>query len=47
MKLLSKQVLLGKMQPKRKVLLDVFDGMVVFRAPRVEDKVDAEFLSTI
>ncbi len=36
---LSKQMLLGKVQPKSKVLLDVFDGMVVFRAPRVADEV--------
>ncbi len=36
---LSKQMLLGKVQPKSKVLLDVFDGMVVFRAPRVEEAV--------
>jgi ATP-dependent Clp protease ATP-binding subunit ClpB len=31
---LSKQMLLGKVQPKSKVMLDVFDGQVVFRAPR-------------
>ncbi len=36
---LSKQMLLGKVQPKSKVLLDVFDGQVVFRAPRVEEAV--------
>ncbi len=36
---LSKQMLLGKVQPKSKVLLDVFDGHVVFRAPRVEEAV--------
>jgi ATP-dependent Clp protease ATP-binding subunit ClpB len=34
---LSKQMLLGKVQPKSKVLLDVFDGQVVFRAPRTEE----------
>ncbi|MBK8564114.1 MAG: hypothetical protein IPN76_12445 [Saprospiraceae bacterium] len=36
---LSKQMLLGKVLAKRKVVLDVFDGMVVFRAPRVEEAV--------
>lgn len=30
---LSKQLLLNKIQPKSTVLLDVFDGMVVFRQP--------------
>ncbi|MCU0348486.1 MAG: hypothetical protein MUC59_16220 [Saprospiraceae bacterium] len=34
---LSKQMLLGKVQPKSKVMLDVFVGQVVFRAPRVEE----------
>jgi ATP-dependent Clp protease ATP-binding subunit ClpB len=36
---LSKQMLLGKVQPKTKVMLDVFDGHVVFRAPRVEEAI--------
>jgi ATP-dependent Clp protease ATP-binding subunit ClpB len=31
---LSRQMLLGKVQPRSKVMLDVFDGQVVFRAPR-------------
>jgi hypothetical protein len=31
---LSKQMLLGKVQPKGKTMLDVFDGQVVFRARR-------------
>lgn len=35
---LSKQMLLGKVQPKSKVVLDVFDGQIVFRAPRAEEK---------
>ncbi|MBK8700621.1 MAG: ATP-dependent chaperone ClpB [Saprospiraceae bacterium] len=30
---LSKQLLLNKIQPKSKILLDVFDGTVVFRQP--------------
>lgn len=30
---LSKQMLLGKVEPKSKVVLDVFDGVVVFRQP--------------
>ena len=30
---LSKQMLLNKIQPKSKILLDVFDGTVVFRQP--------------
>lgn len=30
---LSKQLLLGKVQPKSKVILDVFDDVVVFRQP--------------
>ena len=43
---LSKQMLLGKVQPKSKVMLDVFDGQclsrffgMVFRAPRVEEAI--------
>ncbi len=36
---LSKQLLLGKIQPKTKVMLDVFDGQVVFRALRAEEAV--------
>ncbi len=31
---LSKQLLLNKIQPKSKILLDVFDGTVVFRQPK-------------
>ncbi len=31
---LSRQILLGTVQPKSHVVLDVFDGKVVFRAPR-------------
>ena len=34
---LSKQMLLGKVLPKTKVMLDVFDGKVVFREPRKEE----------
>ena len=34
---LSKQMLLGKVLPKSRVLLDVFDGQVVFREPRKEE----------
>jgi ATP-dependent Clp protease ATP-binding subunit ClpB len=37
---LSKQMLLGKIQPKSKVMLDVFDGQVVFRAPRAAEAVE-------
>jgi ATP-dependent Clp protease ATP-binding subunit ClpB len=33
---LSKQLLLGKILPKSKVLLDVFDGVVVFRQPEIK-----------
>ena len=32
---LSKQMLLGKVQPKSKVILDIFDGVVVFRQPTI------------
>ena len=35
---LSRQLLLGRVQPNSQVVLDVFDGKVVFRAPRVEEK---------
>ncbi|MEY3368650.1 MAG: ATP-dependent chaperone ClpB [Bacteroidota bacterium] len=35
---LSRQLLMGKVQPNSQVVLDVFDGKVVFRAPRVEEK---------
>ncbi len=35
---LSKQMLLGKVAPKSSVVLDVFDGKVVFRAPRKEEE---------
>ncbi len=38
---LSKQMLLGKVQPKSRVMLDVFDGKVVFREPRAEETVAA------
>ena len=44
---LSKQILLGKVQPKSQVVLDAFDDKIVFRAPRkgeelVEDVVAEE-----
>jgi hypothetical protein len=40
--LLSKQLLLGKVQPKSRVMLDMFDGMVVFRAQK---EVEVEVVS--
>jgi ATP-dependent Clp protease ATP-binding subunit ClpB len=37
---LSRQMLLGKVQPKSRVMLDVFDGKVVFREPRAAEVVE-------
>jgi ATP-dependent Clp protease ATP-binding subunit ClpA len=42
---LSKQMLPGKVKPKEKMLLDVFDGQVVFREPRAAESVGSEQLT--
>jgi ATP-dependent Clp protease ATP-binding subunit ClpB len=34
---LSRQLLLGKVVPKSRIILDVFDGRMVFRKPRVDE----------
>jgi ATP-dependent Clp protease ATP-binding subunit ClpB len=39
MKELSKQMLLGKIQPKSHIVLDIFDGKIVFRAPINEETI--------
>ncbi len=39
---LSKAILRGEVQPKGHVVLDIFDGKVVFRAPRPGEEVAAE-----
>ena len=42
LKQLSKQILLGQVQPGSHIVLDIFDGVVVFRQAIKEEEVIAE-----